>query len=77
MKNSGKNRNKNENHWGGCLGKNMAWCGCDWYSFCKFANYGGIVCSYSILSVEMYILRLLFDAPSTPSGFRICGCAFD
>ncbi len=29
MKNSGKNRNKNENHWGGCLGKNMAWGGCD------------------------------------------------
>ena len=59
------------------LGKKMAWGGCDWYSFCKFANYGGIVCSYSILSVEMYILRLLFDARSTPSGFRICGCAFD
>ena len=29
MKNSGKNRNKNENHWGGCLEKNMAWGGCD------------------------------------------------
>ena len=29
MKNSGKNRNKNENNWGGCLEKNMAWGGCD------------------------------------------------